>query len=76
VPTLPLYEQSGSDATVPCPECGATVPVVAAGRWVAVHRVGSGEYAYPRGHRDRCSGSLQAVGRPTRREPALSSASP
>jgi hypothetical protein len=49
------------DSLVACPECGASVPLVGL-RWLAVHREGSAEYVYPRGARDRCPGSLLAVG--------------
>lgn len=44
-----------------CPECGAAVPLVGE-RWLGVHRAGSPEYAYPRGDRRRCPGSLLAIG--------------
>jgi len=47
-------------AAAVCPECGALVPVVQ-GHWLLVHREGSSEYAYPRGHDARCPGSLLPV---------------
>jgi hypothetical protein len=53
---------------VTCPECGAAVPAVAAGRWLAVHQVGSDVYAYPRGRSRRCPGSLLAVNRTARED--------
>jgi hypothetical protein len=47
-------------AEATCPECGARVPLVGQ-RWLHVHRVGSAEYAYPRGNSRRCPGSLMLV---------------
>jgi hypothetical protein len=52
---------SSAGARASCPECGASVPIVA-GRWLHVHREGSAEYAYPRGSGPRrCPGSLLPV---------------
>lgn len=47
----------GNHPHATCPECGASVPMVRE-RWLHVHSVGSAEYAYPRGDRRRCPGSL------------------
>lgn len=47
-----------------CPECGASVPLVGE-RWLHVHRIGSAEYAYPRGARTRCPGSLMLARQPS-----------
>jgi hypothetical protein len=43
-----------------CPECAAVVPLVRE-RWLGVHRIGSAEYCYPRGPRNRYPGSLLAI---------------
>jgi len=52
-----------AEPTAVCPECGATVAVLGGG-WLAVHRQGSSEYAYPRGHSQRCAGSLLSMPAP------------
>jgi hypothetical protein len=50
-----------NDTPETCPECGASVPIVA-DRWLDLHRAGSAEYPYPRGNRPmRCPGSLLQV---------------
>ena len=65
-----------SDVRASCPECGATVPVVA-GRWLHVHREGSAEYAYPRGGGPRrCPGSLLPISFPQPADPDPSPPSP
>jgi hypothetical protein len=51
------------EPTAACPECGATVAVLGGG-WLAVHRKGSAEYAYPRGANQRCPGSLLSTPTP------------
>jgi hypothetical protein len=50
-------QTGGTPSHATCPECGASVPLVGE-RWIHVHSVGSAEYAYPRGDRRRCPGSL------------------
>jgi hypothetical protein len=62
MPDYPEPSLPGSEVWARCPECGASVPVVA-DRWLHVHREGSPEYAYPRrGGPRRCRGSLLPVG--------------
>ena len=70
--TAHSYTPPVRDPVTTCPECGASVPVVAAGRWLAVHQVGTDVYAYPRDRSRRCPGSLLAVNG-TEDEPATPS---
>jgi len=60
MPNHPSSAAGVGRQTATCPECGAIVAVLG-GRWLAVHREGSPEYAYPRGVSDRCFGSLLTV---------------
>lgn len=52
---------AGPRGSSTCPECGASVPLVAH-QWLQVHRPGTAEYVESRRGHLRCPGSLRQVG--------------